>query len=146
MNLKAKKIFIVDDNAFVSELYKHHLNQMGYENTEIYLDSISALNHLIDKPEIIFLDYQMDTLNGFELLNKIKRFDPNILVVMISGQDDMNIAIDSLKYGAFDYIIKGGKELDKINEVLNRINYYLTELENNKPSILKSVRSLISKK
>lgn len=146
MNIKAKKIFIVDDNAFVSEMYKHHLIQMGYENTEIFLDSISALNHLIDKPEIIFLDYQMDTLNGFELLNKIKRFDPNILVVMISGQEDMNIAIDSLKYGAFDYIIKGGNELDKINEVLNRINYYLTELENNKPSILKSVRSLISKK
>lgn len=146
MNLQQKKIFIVDDDKLASELYKWNLNQKGYNNTSVFNDGITALKYLVEDPAIVFLDYQMDTLNGFELLTKIKRFNPNILVVMISGQDDMKVAINSLKYGAFDYIIKDENELSKIDEVMDRINFYFTEIENDKPSLVKKVISFFSTK
>ena len=145
INLKNKKIFLVDDDPFISELFNHHLDALGYQDLTIFNSGISALNHLIEQPEIIFLDYQMDTLNGFELLQKIKRFNPNILVVMVSGQDDMSIPINSLKYGAFDYIVKGKNELEKVEEVLGRIEIYLSSLAASQSTLLKNVRSIFKK-
>lgn len=145
INLKHKKIYLVDDDPFIAELFHHHLDAIGFQDVTIFNNGISALNRLIDQPEIIFLDYQMDTLNGFELLQKIKRFNPNILVVMVSGQDDMNVAIDSLKYGAFDYIVKGRNELEKMEEVLGRIEIYLSSLAASQSTLLKNVRSLFKK-
>jgi len=120
--LNTKKIFIADDDIFTSTIYKQHLNNLGYDDVTCFSDGTSCLNHLTDKPGVILLDHQMDDLNGFEVLKKIKRYDPNIFVVMVSGQEEMTTAIDSLKYGAFDYIIKGEATTDEITKVLERID------------------------
>jgi polysaccharide export outer membrane protein len=85
----------------------------------------------------------MDTLNGFEVLNKIKRFDPNINVVMVSGQEDLQIALNALKYGAFDYIIKGDQEIEKMESVITRITNLDKEIKRSKPSFFKRILSFI---
>ncbi len=137
-----KKIFVVDDDLFISELIAQHLKNLKFKDVTIYNDSVLALNELIQNPAVVFLDYHMDTLNGFDLLKKIKRFNPNILVVMVSGQDDMNVAIESLKFGAFDYVVKGQNELNKIEEVLQKIEFFLKEVEAQKPTILGNLLSI----
>ena len=71
----------------------------------------------------------MEPLNGLEVLRKIKRFNPNIYMVLLSGQDDMEVAVNALKYGAFDYIIKGKNDLAKIETVLAKIQTVMAELE-----------------
>lgn len=116
-----KKIFVVDDDIFTSAIFKQHLQNLGYDDITCFSSGTLCLNHLQERPDIILLDHEMGDLSGFDVLIKIKRFDPNIYVVMVSGQEDMMTAIDSLKYGAFDYIIKGDDTTDKITKVMERI-------------------------
>ncbi len=144
-SLLHKKLFLVDDDKFIAEMFKQHITTLGFKDVTIFSDGSDALTAMIDNPEIIFLDYNMDTLNGFETLKKIKRFNPNIFVVMVSGQEDMSITIDSLKYGAFDYIIKGKGDLERITDVLNRIEIFKNGLAENRKTITKKISGLFFK-
>lgn len=122
------KAFIVDDDPFSTELYKKHLTDNGFTSVVCFDNGQDCLNQLTQEPSIIFLDYQMQPLNGLEVLKKIKRFDPDIFIVLISAQLDMQVAINALKYGAFDYIIKGQNDLQMMDHVLEKISRIVTDL------------------
>ncbi|MBL3656778.1 response regulator [Fulvivirga sediminis] len=143
MKTKEKmKVFVVDDDIFRTYLYEQHLVNLGFKDISIYHSGTSCLNALTEEPDIIFLDYHMDDMNGLEVLQKIKRFNPNIYVVLISGQQSMEVAVKSLKIGAFDYIIKEEEELNRIEEVVEKIikvNTLLQEKNNPKPSRVHSL-------
>ena len=142
-NIKKFKIFLVDDDPFCLSLYEQHLVNLGHSDVTTFDNGTDCLNSLTDTPDIIFLDHNMDVLTGFELLKKIKRFNPNLYVVMISGQDNMKTAVDALKYGAFDYIIKGDREEEKIEDVLKRITEIQHELKKSRHSLLKKLLTYI---
>ena len=112
------KIFLVDDDPFYLNILEQCVRISGYSNLSCFQDGHSCLNQLHERPDVIFLDYSMGEMTGYEVLQKIKRFDPNIYVVIISGQDQIGPAVDSLKHGAFDYIQKGNNEDEKIKKVL----------------------------
>ena len=131
------KIFLVDDDAFYLNILKQHLHNIGCENVSTFENGTDCLNQLQDKPDVIFLDYSMDTLSGVEVLNKIKRNNPNIFVVMISAQGDIQPAVNSLKQGAFDYLEKGDDDQSKIKDVLQKIIDVRDLLDSSKPSIFK---------
>jgi DNA-binding NtrC family response regulator len=141
--IKNYKIFLVDDDLFCLNMYKQHIKNLGCTDITLFQNGTDCLNNLIKYPNIIFLDHKMDTLNGFEVLNKIKRFDPNINVVMVSGQEDLQIALNALKYGAFDYIIKGDQEIEKMESVITRITNLDKEIKRSKPSFFKRILSFI---
>lgn len=119
---KPFKIFIVDDDLFCLNIYEQHLHNMGYFDISLFESGTSCLNNLTKQPDIIFLDHGMDALNGEEVLKKIKRSNPNIYVVFISGKEDLETAVNSLRYGAFDYIVKGQNDGKRIEQVLERIH------------------------
>ena len=133
------KIFLVDDDLFCLHLHEQHLKTLGIRDISKFETGTDCLNNLIEYPDIIFLDHKMDTLSGFDVLKKVKRFDPNINVVMISGQEDLQTAINSLKFGAFDYIIKCNDIQSKITDVLSRIEKLDNATKKKKSSILKSL-------
>lgn len=114
-------IFLVDDDQFFLQMYQLHLKSLGFETVSIYNNGTECLDNLPHKPDIIFLDHSMDVLNGLEVLQKIKRFNPDIYVIFISAQENIQIAVNSLKDGAFDYIIKGENDLENIKKVLEKI-------------------------
>ena len=114
-------IFIVDDDPLCREMYKQYLKNMGYTNVRLYDDGQQCVNDLTQMPDIIFLDHEMKPITGLETLKKIKRFNPDIFMVYISAQEDMQVAINALKYGAFDYIIKGQQDEEKITSIMLRI-------------------------
>lgn len=118
---QSPKIFIVDDDIFCREIYEQHLKNVGYTDITSFDNGQDCINHLTEEPDIIFLDHRMEPLDGIEVLKKIKRFNPDIYLVLISGQEDMQVAINALKYGAFDYIIKGENDLEMINSILKKI-------------------------
>lgn len=140
---KKFKTFIVDDDQFCLNLYEQHIVNLGHSDVTCFDNGTDCLNNLMLNPEVIFLDHNMDVLNGFELLKKIKRYNPNIYVVMVSGQENMKTAIDALKYGVFDYIIKGDSEAEKIEDVLQRIRQIETELNRSKYSFFKKLLNFL---
>lgn len=111
MSAKEVKIFIVDDDKMQSELLKDSLLKHNNYSIKVFHTGEECLKHLDEKPEIIFLDYTLSSedknaKNGTEILRAIKRSDSNSEVVMFTGQEKIEIAIDTLTHGAFDYIIK----------------------------------------
>ena len=140
---KTEKLFIVDDDALTANLYAQHLKNLGYEDVQLFDNGQDCLNALIEEPTIILLDHQMENLSGMEVLQKVKRFDPNIYVVFISGQEDIATAVDALKYGAFDYIIKGQNDLKSIEEVLVKIKNINEMLNRKDPGFFRKIISLV---
>ena len=123
------KIFLVDDDVFCLNLYKQGIKNLGYLDITIFEDGQSCIDNLSQKPDVIFLDQNMDGLNGFEVLKRIKSFDPNIYIIMVSAQEDIKTALSSFKYRVFDYIVKGDDEINKMKNVLIRINEIKTILK-----------------
>ncbi|TVQ67115.1 MAG: response regulator [Balneolaceae bacterium] len=136
-------LFLVDDDPFYLSLLHKKLTNSGYQQISTFTNGVDCLNALDQKPDIIFLDHNMDTFSGYEVLKKIKRQNPDIFVVMVSGQEDIKTAVDSLKHGAFDYILKSGNDSEKINAVIEKIAQVKELQSRNKPGILKSIFSLV---
>jgi DNA-binding NtrC family response regulator len=70
-----------------------------------------CVENLKFKPEVIVLDYLLDgidknAMNGLKTLDRIKEFDENIQVIMLSAQDKIDVAVNCMKHNAFDYIVK----------------------------------------
>jgi len=143
MENQARKVFVVDDDIFHLEFMKQILRSEGIENIVAFENGISCLNEIHQKPDIIFLDHQMDEYSGFETLQKIKRYNPNMFVVMVSAQDEIKPAVDSLKYGAFDYLQKDEQLEQKVKDVIYRIDEVKELLKKSKPSFLKSFLSFL---
>lgn len=116
------RIFLVDDDPVYRSIYAHYLKTLGYSDINQFTDGQQCVNNLTMSPDIILLDHEMEPMNGMDTLKKIKRFDPNIFVIYLSGQGQLEVAINALKYGAFDYVIKGSvNERQRVTEVLNKI-------------------------
>jgi len=105
---------------FVESL-KHSLKG---ERTEVktFTNGEECLQNISEDPEIVVLDYSLNnSLNGVQVLNKIKTSHPDTKIIMLSGHDNMNIINDTMKYGAYDYITKSETALSKIKEEISSI-------------------------
>lgn len=137
------KVFLVDDDAFCLNVYHQHLSKLGYNHVSLFENGSDCLNRLTENPDIIFLDHGMGDLTGIEVLKKIKRFNPDIYVVFLSGQEHIETAVSALKYGAFDYIVKGDMDLDNITKVLAKIAEIRELLRKNNPGAFRKFFSFL---
>src|SRR5690606_15525169 len=85
------------------------------------------LQNLNLNPEIVVLDYHLsaqrpDAKNGVEILKILKDRMPETQVIMLSGQDRIDVAVDSMKYGAYDYVVKGETGFSRTENILNNIS------------------------
>ena len=135
------KVFIVDDDQFTLGVYDQHLKNLGIGNVSTFSNGMACIDSLDQNPDIVFLDFNMEEMDGKDVLLKIKRVNPNIFVVMVSGQDEIDNAVDLLKYGAFDYLVKGKDEMEKMRKVIAKIIEFKDELERRRPSLFKRIFS-----
>ena len=115
------KIFVVEDNEWYNRLLVHHLNMNPDFEVKSFLSGKELLNHLHESPDIITLDYRLPDIKGSELLRKIREYDESIEVIVISEQDDIQVAVDLLKEGAFDYLVKNEEIQTRLHNAVNRI-------------------------
>jgi len=118
---KPSKLFLVDDDPFCRQLMEHAIRGLGFEDIHCFDNGAACLDALIEEPDIIFLDQMMGSVSGTDALKAIKRFNPDIYVVLVSGQQQVQVAVDSLKYGAFDYVVKDEQLTDRLATVLAKI-------------------------
>lgn len=143
MAKQTKKVFVVDDDRFHLELMEQLLKNNGVEDVLLFETGMDCLMEIHQNPYLVLLDQQMDVYSGFETLRKIKRHNPNIFVVMVSGQEKIQTAVNTLKHGAFDYLQKDMKLEDNIISVLQRIEEVKEILQTRKSSFLKSILSFL---
>lgn len=143
--IKDLNIFVVDDNPLARKAYQQYLTRMGCERMKVYDNGQDCINELVENPDMVLIDYMMEPLNGLEVLKKIKRFNPDVYLVMISGQTDLQVAVNAMKYGAFDYIIKGDTESEQIAAVLHKMLHVMNLVKRGRPkSIPQKVLSFFS--
>jgi DNA-binding NtrC family response regulator len=116
------KIFVVEDDKFYNKLIEHHLRLNPDFEVETFFNGKSFLDKLGDNPDIVTLDYGLPDMDGQEILERIKKYDPAIHVVIISGQEDISTAVKLLKLGAYDYITKDENIRDRILNLINNIS------------------------
>lgn len=115
------KIFILDDDIWYSELLEYHLSLNPDYALRKFHSAKDCLANLHERPHVITVDYSLPDLNGAEVLKKIKEFNPEIQVIIISGQEDVATAVDLLKRGAYDYIVKDEDSPERLWNTVQKI-------------------------
>lgn len=120
-------IFLVDDEPIQNEMLKDYISERFRYQIKTYESGEDALKDMHLNPEIVVLDFHLNShlpnaQNGVEVLKRIKEQFPAVQVIMLSGQDKLEVAIDSMKHGAYDYVIKGETAFSRMENVLNNIN------------------------
>lgn len=131
-NTKNPLIFVVEDNQMYNKLVVSYLKTNKLTNVESYLSGEDALNNMSKNPDIIIQDYLLEGMTGIEVLIKAKKTNPNVEFIFLSGQDSIDIAINSMKYGAYDYIVKDQMALQKMVNKINKINSVTELVKSNK--------------
>jgi len=121
VNEDSFKIFIVEDNEWYNKLLRHNITLNPDFQVESYLNANDCLANLHKMPDVITLDYRLPDMSGLELLKKIKQENPSIQVILISEQEDIEVAVKLLKSGAYDYIVKSNEIKDRLLNTLNNI-------------------------
>jgi DNA-binding NtrC family response regulator len=134
------KIFIIEDDAWYAEFLGYTLGLNPEYEIEIFNSGNEALKNLFKRPSAITLDYGLRDMKGDEVLEKIKELYPDLPVVIISAQEDIGIALELLKHGAYDYIIKNDETKDRIWKIMTNIRD-LYELKDKNDELSKEVKT-----
>jgi len=119
-------IFVVEDDPQYIKFLQYVLGLNPDFEIKIFSTGADCLNNLHQHPSLITLDYSLPDMTGEEVLTLIKKQDPNVPVVIISGQDKIGTAIKLLKLGAYDYIIKDEEAKDRLLHVINNVRKNLS--------------------
>jgi two-component system OmpR family response regulator len=120
------KLFLVDDDAvFLKSLEIEFIANADFE-IETYLSGERCIAHLDRKPDVIILDYHLDgtdktAMNGIETLDKIKAFNPDIPVIMLSSQDKIDVAVNCMHHQASDYVTKSETAFLRLQKTIETI-------------------------
>ena len=119
-------LFIVDDDPMQLEMLKDHLSKFHNFEVKVFPTGEECLQHLNEKPNVIILDYNLNgvnktAMNGIEVLKLIKKDAPEVEVIMLSGQEKIEVAVNTMKYGAFDYVVKNESSFHRSENALYNI-------------------------
>ncbi|MFY8127997.1 MAG: response regulator transcription factor [Chitinophagaceae bacterium] len=112
---------IVDDDPIWTNLLMQTLKNAGLNNISTFKNGIEFLHDQQNCPKIIFLDYQMDNMNGLEVLQCLKKRNPETQVIFCTSIEDLNVAISALSYGSKDFLLKSNINKQEITSVLNQV-------------------------
>lgn len=118
-----KTIFIVDDEPAIQKLITHWVRNEWEYNVRTFSNGTELLENIHENPDLILLDIMLPDLSGTEILKLVKRTNKHLPVIMLSAQGNIDVALECIREGAFDYF---PKPVDK-----NRL----------KPAIINAIKS-----
>jgi two-component system, OmpR family, response regulator len=129
------KLFLVDDDALFLKSLEIDFLQMADFSIETFTTGEQCIENLSHCPDVIVLDYFLDSIdktamNGIKTLDKIKAYNADIPVVMLSSQDKIDVAIECMHHSAFDYVVKSETAFVRLQKIITTIfNYKKMENE-----------------
>lgn len=124
------KIFFVDDDPIYTKVFVKNIEDSSYYSPLVksFLSGEDSLRNVHERPDVIILDYYLkrdnNGLNGLETLKRLSRANPKSKVIMLTAQDDLSIAVNSIKFGAYDYVVKSETAFLKVQNAINNIMYH----------------------
>ncbi len=123
------KLFLVDDDAVFLKSLEIDFTQHADFSIETFATGELCVENLNHKPDVIILDYFLNgivktAMDGIETLDKIKAFDQDIPVIMLSSQDKIEVAINCMHHKAFDYVVKSETAFVRLQKIITTIFQY----------------------
>jgi DNA-binding NarL/FixJ family response regulator len=130
MAKQERVIFLVDDDPMQLQMIKDYLDERFVMKLYQYATGEEALANMNLNPEIVILDYHLMSVNksaenGVEILKKMKEACPTTSVIMLSGQDKISVAVECMKNGAYDYVVKSESAFTRIENIFNNIGEHM---------------------
>ncbi|SHF44894.1 Response regulator receiver domain-containing protein [Mariniphaga anaerophila] len=122
-------IYIVQDSVIYRDLIVGYLKQKKFTNLKTFKTGEECLKEIFRKPDIIVLDYSFDGITGLELMKRVQLDHPEIDFIFLSGQNDVEVAVNIMKMGAADYIEKNEKAPQNL---LHSIEYIVSSTRSEK--------------
>jgi DNA-binding NtrC family response regulator len=120
------KIFIIEDDPWYGEILKHNLGLYPDYELELFTSGREFLNNFYKKPDLICMDFKLPDIKGDRLLSEIRSRNAQIPIIVISAQEEISVAVELLKAGASDYIIKDDHAKDHLWKSVLRFRENIT--------------------
>ena len=102
---RRRRLLIVDDEPLILEVLSEHFK--AHYDVETALNGADALGAIVRaRPDVVMLDINMPRMNGVEVLKDIKQIDESIAVIMVTANEQVSLAAEALRSGAFGYVPK----------------------------------------
>ncbi len=121
MSEKAFKIFVVEDDDWYNRLLVHNLSLIPDYEIQSFKTGKDCLANINQAPDVVTLDYRLPDMKGLDVLKQIKELNEDIRVILISEQDDIDVVVDLLKHGAYDYIVKSRDIKERLLNTVHNI-------------------------
>jgi two-component system, OmpR family, response regulator len=123
MEKKLKSIFLVDDDALFLKSIEIEFAHIGGYLVRTFQTGEECVNSLDVCPDIIILDYHLNginksAMNGIMVLDKIRSICSSSLVIMLSSQDKIEVAVDCMKHHALDYVVKSPTAFLRLHKII----------------------------
>ena len=115
------RIFIVEDDLLFAKTIKYILTLNPDHEVSVFKTGMECLNNLHLNPHIVSLDYSLPDMTGGEVLRSIKAHNPDIGVVILSGQQDVATAVELLQKGADDYLTKDEANKERLFNIVEKL-------------------------
>ncbi len=119
--MEALKVFVVEDDKVFAKTLKYHLELNPEYEVEIFFSARECIDNLYKNPSLITLDYDLPGMSGLQFLQWLKEHNKKVPVIVVSGQREVQVAIDILKAGAYDYLVKDQDIFERIWAAISRI-------------------------
>ena len=141
MKSDTHNIYIVEDDEFYGSMLEHYLSLNPDYQVKRFSSAAGFLKSIHEKPDVVTLDYSLPDSTGDKLLQQITEVSPDTRVIMISGQNDIQVAVDLMKKGAFAYIVKNEETKDRLWMVLETLSSHFAMQQK-----IKSLQHEVAKK
>ncbi len=122
-NETGEHILVTDDDPVTRNLLRHHLEEAGYVVSEAE-NGNEALEQIDDLTSVVLLDLNMVGVNdGLDCLRQIRRRHAHVQVIMVSAQEELDVAVQTIKMGAFDYVLKPARPEYLLKTVRKAIHF-----------------------
>jgi signal transduction histidine kinase len=126
----SKKLLVVDDERMILELTSMVLTSRGFDVSVVdnALDAYEMIER--EQPALVLLDYMMPKVNGLDALKEIRKRFPETYVIMFTGKGSEEVAVELMKTGASDYVLKPFSNAKLVERIENVLRIRSIELHN----------------
>src|SRR5262245_18522975 len=103
---RGSRVLAIDDEPAMTGWVKTLLEQHGYEVSTVEVGALGQERLKAWRPAAIVTDLVLPDIDGVELIRKLKHVDPDVAVIVLSGQGDVPHSVEAVKAGAFDFLEK----------------------------------------